>query len=130
LTTLIIVGVLVGLGLGLVLQSDRFHRTPAYANLLGIMSADNWGYIHLGVAVMMLLGLVFWDNRALNIASHTVAGVLLLVWEAAFIIRYLTDSATTVVNVMSWGAYLFLLLGSATTLNRRTHRPAVVMTNP
>jgi hypothetical protein len=110
-----------GYGLGLVFQSSRWYRTPAYANLLHITSADVWGYVYLGVGGLMALGLVLWGNRALNVAAHTLAFVLLAMWEVAFIVRYLTDSSTTVSNTISWAAYMFLLFSSALTIDRKPH---------
>lgn len=108
------------LGTMLVLQSGRWARTPAYGNLLRILSADTWGYLYLGVGIFLAAGLVWQARRIISVMAHTVAFVLLSAWEAGFIVRYFTDSATTIVNVVSWGAYLFLLVVSAQRIDQVT----------
>ena len=115
-----VVAVLTVFGLALVFQASRWSKTPAYGNLLHIMSAHMWGFIYLAIAVLMGSGLILWNsNRTVNVIAHTLAFILFAVWEMAFIVRYFTDSATTVVNVVSWAAYLFLVYGSAMTIDRR-----------
>jgi hypothetical protein len=111
--TVFITAVLFAFGLALVFQASRWARTPAYGNLLNILLAPTWGYVYLAVAALMVLAMVFWTYGQLSVAAHTAAFALLLVWEAAFFIRYRTDSATTVANVLSWLAYLYILLLSA-----------------
>jgi len=107
-------------GLALVFQASRWSKTPAYGNLLHILSAHTWGAIYLVVAALMGSGLVLWNtNRAINVVAHTLAFILFAIWEMAFIVRYFTDAATTVVNVVSWASYLFLVYGSAMALDRR-----------
>lgn len=112
-------------GVALIAQSSRWAHTPAYGNLLRIFSADVWGVIHLGVAAMMLAGILLPAYRLVRLAAHTLSGVLLLVWEGAFIIRYLTDSATTVVNVVSWGVYLMLVVWAMRLIDPVYPHPAV-----
>lgn len=114
-----VVAVLAVFGFALIFQSSRWYKTPAYGNLLHIMSAPTWGLVYLAVAALMASGLILWGHRRINVAVHTVAFALLLSWEVSFVIRYLTDSATTVVNVMSWGAYMFLVIGSGLAIDRR-----------
>lgn len=108
--TVVVTVILAVFGVALIAQSDRWAHTPAYGNLLRIFSADVWGVIHLCVAAAMVTGILLPAYRLVRLAAHTLAGVLLLVWEGAFIIRYLTDSGTTIVNVVSWGTYLMLVV--------------------
>lgn len=112
--TIMLIVVLYILGIDLVVQSIRWHRTPSYHNLLIIMSADAWGVIYCIVAVILTLGTVlFQRHRMVYNISHTLVLMLLTLWEAAFIIRWLTDGATTIVNVVSWGVYIYLAIRSA-----------------
>lgn len=114
-----ITAVLAIFGTMLVVQSDRWYKTPAYGNLLHIMTADTWGYVYLGIATLMCFGLIFWGSRRVNVATHTLAFVVLAAWEVGFIIRYLTDQSTTIVNVVSWGTYIFLVVSSALAIDRK-----------
>lgn len=108
--TIAVTIILAVFGVALVTQSDRWARTPAYGNLLHIFSADMWGAVHLGVAATMVAGMLLPAYRVVRVAAHTLAGVLFLVWESAFVIRYLTDSSTTIVNVVSWSVYVMLAI--------------------
>lgn len=105
----------VAIGVGLTLQPSRFSRTPSYANLLLFAPAEVWGCAYLGVAALLLA----WrfthatiPSRWLGVGAHTLAVILTLWWLAAFIIRYWTDDATTIVNVVSWSVFLSLVLRS------------------
>lgn len=125
--SLVINFVLLALGLALIFQPQRWSRTPAYANLLLLLPANIWGVIHLvlgcalAVAVFVLHG-----NRTVTIVVHTLVIMLLAIWDVAFVVRYLTDSSTTVVNVVSWGTYVFLAVRSALLLDH----PVVVEPRP
>lgn len=110
--------VLLVFGVALLAQSNRWEKTPAYGNLLRILPADAWGFVYLGAALLMIVALVFWEHRLTAIIGHMVAFGVLVFWEGGFIIRYLTDSATTVVNVVSWAVYLFLVVSSAREIDR------------
>jgi hypothetical protein len=98
---------------GMLVQSSRWYATPAYGNLLIIFRATTWGWIYLGIAIVLAMSLVLRQQRWLGMVAHTFAFVLLVMWEAAFIIRWITDSSTTVVNVGSWALFLALTLRSA-----------------
>lgn len=118
LQTLAVIAIFVIFGLALIFQSGRWYNTPSYGNLLNIMSADLWGLVHLVIAAALSAGLLL-RVRLLSLVGHTAAFMLLTAWEGAFVVRYLTDSGTTVVNVVSWAAYLFLLIWSARTIDDR-----------
>jgi hypothetical protein len=111
-SAIVLTSILLVLGLALIFQSGRWSHTPAYGNLLLILSADVWGCIYLAAALFMLIAL-FLEHRVLSKAAHTCAFIVFAVWEGAFIIRYLTDSSTTVANVVAWAAYLFITIRSA-----------------
>jgi hypothetical protein len=101
----------VGLGLGMVLQPDRFARTPSYGNLIGIAPIQAWGGAHIAVALGLLVWRLF-HCRGIGIAAHMAAAGLTCGWFCAFIIRFATDSSTTIVNVVSWGVMVSLVARS------------------
>lgn len=115
--TKVMVGVYLTIGGGLLLQPERFSLTPSYHNLVIFLPAKAWGVVYLGCAA--LLGL--WLSRqshigsrsGLTIAAHIPAIALGAWWDVAFVIRYLTDQGTTIVNVVSWSLFTLLLLRSA-----------------
>ena len=115
LSTLGIIALFLWFAFGLIAQSSRWHSTPAYGNLLIIFDAGTWGWIHFGIAVALIaqLALRRWRWLWLGLAAHTMAFVLLVMWEAAFIIRWITDPKTTVVNVGSWAFFIAITLRSA-----------------
>jgi hypothetical protein len=115
IATTIILGVI---GLALIFQSNRWGRTPSYANLLAIFSADTWGCVYLAISVGMGLCLMMRHQRIFCVLAHTAAFVLLLGWEFGFIVRYLTDSATTIANVVSWATYIGIVVWSALLIDR------------
>lgn len=104
-------------GFALIFQSVRWYTTPAYGNLLDILSADSWGAIYVGVAILLALGLFVPRPRLIPLVAHMAAFVLVASWEAAFVVRWLTDPHTTVVNVMSWLTYLALIVRSVTLID-------------
>lgn len=116
--TIVLAIILTVFGFTLIFQSSRWSRTPSYGNLLRIFSADTWGFIYLAVGILLFLSVAFYTVRMLGVMSHTFAFVLLLGWEVAFIIRYATDQSTTIVNVMSWLNFLFVLLLSSRYIDR------------
>ena len=117
LQTLAVASILTVFGIALIFQSGRWQRTPAYGNLLQIFPAHVWGIIHLVIAALIFLGLMI-RVRIFSIFAHTFAFVLLATWAGAFVIRYLTDANTTIVNVVSWAVYLFLLVWSGKLIDR------------
>jgi hypothetical protein len=97
---------------GLIFQPLRWAATPAYGNLLVILSAPAWGLAYLAVSAALAL-VVITRSRTLAVVAHVLAFVLMLTWEAAFIVRWATDPKTTIANVAAWGAYLGLVVFSA-----------------
>lgn len=113
-SNLVIVGtIFVVLAAALWFQSSRFTATPAYAVLMGIFPQHTWSLIYLGAAVLKGAAIVRYDLRILVTITHTASIILLSVWWIAFVLRWLTDSGTTVVNVLSWAVFLYLAVHSA-----------------
>lgn len=105
-------------GLDMIVQSDRWHRTPAYHNLLIILNADAWGAIHVAASVSLAVALfVLGRYRMASVVAHTVVIALLATWEVAFIVRWITDTGphagTTAANPINWGVLVFLAVRSA-----------------
>lgn len=110
------------IGLALTLQPDRFANTPSYANLLVITGQMVWGLIYLGCAALLGMSLLPLPRRhkwTIAVAAHTVSIALTGFWLAAFVVRYVTDEGTTIVNVASWSVYFALLVRSVLTLPDR-----------
>lgn len=101
------------IGITLWFQPSRYDNTPSYANLLDIARQHTWSVVYLAAAALKVASIVMPARRVLVIATHTVSITLVATWLAAFIIRWVTDPGTTVVNVCSWSAYLYLVLRSA-----------------
>lgn len=99
------------------LQPERWASTPSYAILIAIMDQAGWGGVYFTVAT--LLAFTIWKPtvRALAVVAHTAAIAVTALWLVAFIIRFITDDGTTVVNVASWLTYLTLLVQSAFVLD-------------
>lgn len=121
--TLIGIAILGVLGTALWLQPLRWTRTPAYGILIHVASVQVWGTVYLLAALGLIAALAI-PLRALTVIAHTFATILLLIWAFAFIVRYVSDSATTIVNVVSWTSYLFIVMRSATTCVS-AHHPAI-----
>jgi hypothetical protein len=105
--------VFVGLGVTLLVQPGRYANTPSYANLLAIVPAWGWGVIYLGCAVLQVASLFAWLHPTLSYIAHTLSIMVTTFWWSAFLIRWLTDDGTTIVNVLTWGTFLYLLFRSA-----------------
>lgn len=101
------------LGLALWFQPERFANTPSYANLLVILPQHVWSVIYLTASALKILSIWRYSIRALVIGTHTIAVMLVSAWLAAFVVRYLTDDGTTIVNVLSWSVFLYLVVRSA-----------------
>lgn len=101
------------IGVALWLQPSRWHNTPSYANLLSILSTEVWGGIYLAVSAVMLAAVWQVRSRVLVVTAHTVAIALTGSWLLGFLVRYFTDSGTTIVNVVSWSTFLIFLIRSA-----------------
>ena len=100
-------------GVTLWFQPGRYANTPSYANLLVILPQHAWSVIYLGTAALKVVSIWQYTRRALVIVCHTVAIMLLASWLGAFVVRYLTDDGTTIVNVVSWSVFLYLAVRSA-----------------
>jgi hypothetical protein len=120
--TLWVTAVLLAFGLALIFQSDRWTKTPAYGNLLSVFSADTWGYIYVGGAVLMAAWLAWRKTRPISVAAHAVAFALFMGWEFGFDVRYITDKSTTIANVIAWLTYAGLVLWSGQLVDRHDKR--------
>lgn len=116
------------LAFGLLVQSDRWAATPAYGNLLIIFPAHVWGLIYLILGVLLIASLINPRLKWLGMVAHTLALVLLVVWEAAFIVRWLTDHKTTDANVGAWAFYLAVTFRSAIVATIDHHPPVEQLT--
>jgi hypothetical protein len=100
-------------GLGMVLQPGRFESTPAYANLTKMLDIRLWGVQYLVVAALFAVYTLLTTGRLFGIVVHILGLIVTAVWELAFIIRWLTDSHTTIVNVGSWLVLTLVIARSA-----------------
>jgi hypothetical protein len=108
------------LALTLWFQPERFSNTPSYANLLNILRQHTWAVLYAIPAILMMVSLKYYMLRGLVIVTHTLTGAMLIAWEYAFIVRWITDSGTTIVNVLSWFVLIYLLIRSAVTIDDYT----------
>ncbi len=115
--TLIVMIAFATFGSTLVVQSARYLNTPSYANLLDIASPQLWGVIYLAVVLGLALSIRYSGIRPVVVIAHTAAIALDLGWLGAFVVRYLSDSGTTIVNIVSWGVFLALLFRSVLLLD-------------
>ncbi|GAC1374835.1 MAG: hypothetical protein NVSMB4_02630 [Acidimicrobiales bacterium] len=116
---LLIVGLsFTAFGADLLVQPSRWDNTPSYANLLDLMGQAWWGLLHLVAAAIMAASIVFRHHRILAVVAHTMGVALVGSWLAAFVVRWLTDPGTTIVNVVTWSVYLYLMLYSVWQLDR------------
>lgn len=110
---MLVIGTVYGVfALSLIFQSSRWAATPAYANLLAIMPQQAWGS---GFAVVAaLLGTAIWrhEHRWLSVTALTLALAITATWCTAFVIRWLTSSATTPETWGSWFVFGYLLVRS------------------
>lgn len=101
-------------GLGMVLQPARFLSTPAYGNLTQVLDIRVWGLMYLVSAALFAVYTVLVTNRAVGVVVHVVGLIVTMVWLMAFVVRWLTDENTTVVNVASWLVLTLVIARSAT----------------
>lgn len=113
----------VAIGVTLIVQPARFGNTPSYANLLDVLPAWAWGGIYLVAAALKLASILNYRVRTLVVVTHTVGISLVLAWLGAFIVRYITDDGTTIVNPVSWSVFLYLVVRSALMLDEHTDDP-------
>lgn len=111
--TAVMMLVFLAIGVTLIFQSDRYYNTPSYANLLDIASYNVWGAAYLLAASVNYASIRLYANRRLLIATHTISIALTSLWLLAFVIRWLTDGGTTIVNVVSWSVFMYLVVRSA-----------------
>lgn len=109
-----------GLAQEMQLQPLRFTRTPAYGNLLALLPIQAWGWAY-AVAAVLLIAAVLWSSLALNTLTFAFTLTLLAVWWVIFLVRRITDIATTDVNLLNWGVLLWLAGRAAWIVTR--HRP-------
>lgn len=108
------------IGVTLIVQPYRYDNTPSYAVLLQIADQGAWGTAYLVIAAGIGASAVSTGRRYsrwLAVTSHTAAIALTGAWLAAFVVRWLTDDGTTIVNIVSWSVYLALLIRSALQLD-------------
>lgn len=103
-----------GLGLDMLLQPDRFSSTPAYGTLTQVLNIRIWGGCYLLAALLLTVFVSLITNRQYGVIAHTASGAVTLVWWLAFVVRWATDPHTTVVNVISWGVFLAVIIRSMT----------------
>ena len=111
-------GVVIGVAflcfaLGMLLQPGRFYATPAYGTLTQVFNIRVWGALYLVVAALLGIYVSFFTPRLFGIVVHIVGLIVTSVWWLAFVIRWLTDDKTTVVNVASWLVFLLVIGRSA-----------------
>lgn len=99
-------------GITLCAQPSRYFNTPSYANLLQVAPAYVWGAMYLFCSFLMLMVVVRRKIKRISVIAHGISLALTLWWLIAFIIRYSTDDGTTIVNVISWTTYSYLLIRS------------------
>lgn len=104
--------VFLAIGITLWVQPERYANTPSYANLLDILPQQVWGTMYVVIAVVKAAA-VWHPSRVLTVMAYTLGVALVVVWLAAFVVRYLTDAGTTIVNVCSWATYLYLIVRGA-----------------
>lgn len=118
---LTVVGIaFLALAFGLLVQPLRFERTPAYANLLSVLPQSIWGILYLVVAAVIGASVLLWRHRVFSVVAHTLTFSLVGAWLAGFVVRYVTDDATTIVNVVSWSVLLYLTVLSAMKLDDKS----------
>ena len=104
---------LLAFGLDLWFRGDRYARTPAYANLLALAPTHVWGVAHVASGLLCVAALRLRSNKIVVATAHTIGLALLGFWLAAFVVRTVSDDATTAANVIAWSAYLLMLTRSA-----------------
>jgi hypothetical protein len=109
--------VFLAIGLTLWVQPQRYANTPSYANLLDILPQHAWGAMYVVVAAVKVAAVWRYTSRVLTVMAYTLGVALVVVWLAAFVVRYFTDDGTTIVNVCSWATYLYLIVRSAIRLD-------------
>jgi hypothetical protein len=111
----VVIGVAyLGFSLGMLFQPSRFSNTPAYGNLTQVLDIRIWGACYLVAAVLFGIYASLLTPRTFGIVVHMFGLTITAVWWLAFVIRWLTDDGTTVVNVVSWMVFLLVIIRSMT----------------
>lgn len=105
--------------LSLLLQPERWSRTPAYRNLLVILPASGWGLCFAGVSAALFAAVAAYRMRWLSVTALTAAAIITLAWTFAFIVRWATNSSTTPETWVSWAVNAYLLVRAAILLDYR-----------
>lgn len=114
----------------LLLQPDRWDRTPAYGILLDLAPPWAWGIAYAVAAFGMGSYVAEWRNRRWAIITHTYAIALTLAWLAVFVIRWVTDGATTAVNPINWSVLVIIWIWSAVFVDQAEPHVVVVSVDP
>jgi hypothetical protein len=111
----VMLGAFLFIGITLIIQPDKYDKTPSYGLLLQIFDQLTWGIIYLVAFALLSLSRFDFGRWSITVSTiaHTFAIALTASWLLAFIIRYISDDATTIVNVVSWGVFTILLITSA-----------------
>jgi hypothetical protein len=125
-STLGLVAIFAAFALGLTFQQPRWYSTPAYGNLLTIMTAAHWGIVYGCLSVLLFCAVLLPRYRWLSLGAHTLVFILLASWEAGFFVRWVTDPKTTVANVLAWLAYLALCARSASLIDMVAEQAEIV----
>jgi hypothetical protein len=105
--------------LSLLLQGQRWAKTPAYHDLLAVMPQAAWGACHAAASAALFAAVVFRRERWLSVAALTVALVITVPWTLAFMVRWATSDSTTPVTWVSWAVNAYLLVRAAVLLDYR-----------
>jgi hypothetical protein len=119
----LMMGVFWAIGLTLWFQPGRYANTPSYADLLAILPQHGWSAFYLAAGTLKAASIWRYEQRWLVVVTHTVAIALVGSWLLAFVVRWLTDPGTTIVNVASWSTYLYLVIRSALMLDDHVTPP-------
>jgi hypothetical protein len=100
------------IGITLCTQQFRYSNTPSYHILLQVAPAWTWGIGYIVAGTLLAAYVLRWHAIWFSAVVHCVAGFLSIWWLFSFILRYLTDDKTTIVNVCSWSVYTYLVVRS------------------
>lgn len=104
--------------LSLIFQGARWHRTPAYHNLLIIMPTGTWGAIFGGIALLLLVTAYRPRPAWLAYTAILLAFMLTTCWDIAFLVRWVTSSSTTPETWTSWAVFNYVLLRAGVLIDR------------
>lgn len=112
----------IGLGyviyaVSLLFQPSRWSATPAYHDLLAVMSQRAWGGLFALISVLLVLGVWQHTRRWLVISALTLAIAITLGWDLAFLVRWISSDNTTPVTWVSWSVNLYMLGRAAALLD-------------